>query len=309
MAASASPITWKQILSDARMLVRGQGVNFVDPTNESMLIKGKIALSDIYQKLNGAKVSRFYGHSPIGTPADYLAFLGSANHTYTSSTKTISEASGTAITIDSTWIGALVMFGNTTGPAVYFGTILTVTTDTSFILDAERVGGNIAAGSLWWIALKPPSSLSSISIDGYRIDQIRRLHSTTAGNIARVNADTYEGISNNPNYNNSVVAEQSGASSAATLRFTAGSSVTNSGGWPIAFYDESPRLADDVDEYVDLPDEYHGALIEEIARLTLLEIGAEKSPALESALLGIEKYSDSFQAIKDGIRKSDDSIR
>lgn len=305
---AASTITWKQILSDARMLVRGQGVNFAEPTNASMLLKAEISISDIYKKLNGAKVSRFYGHAPLGTPASYLAYLPAANHTYTSSTKILTEAAGTAITIDSTWVGALVFFGASAGPSVAYGYISSVVTDTYFILDEDRHGSNIAAGSLFWIALKPPSSLTSTSIDGYRIDEVRRIFSTTAGNAARVDADTYEGISNNPNYANSMVAEQSGASGVPVIKITNGSDVTNSGGWPLMYYDESPKIADDVDEYVDLPDEYHGALTEDIARLTLLEIGAKVPPALENPLLGFEKYSDTFQAIKDGLKASADKI-
>lgn len=198
------------------------------------------------------------------------------------------------------------MFGVTTTPAIYCSYITSVTTDTSFVLAEDKVGGNIAAGSLWWIALKPPTTLTSTSLDGYRIDQIRRIQSTVAGNVARVDPDTYEGVSGNPNYNNSVVAEQSGASGDPTVRLTAGSSTSI--GWPILFYDVLPKIADDVDEYVDLPDEYHGALIEEIARLTLLEIGAKVPPALSNPLMGLDVYSDSFQAIKEGLAKSEDKI-
>lgn len=299
-----SAITVKQILSDARMLVRGQGVNFTAPTTDSMLDKYNIALGSIFKLLNGAKVSRYYACAPLGSPAGYIKILDSDNHTYTAATKTISEAAGTALTIDSTWVGALVLYGTAAGPAVYFDTIASVTTDTSFVVTNGDLTSNLAAGNLWYIVLKKPSDVANIGIDSYRIDRIRRVHDTAVGNVARLDPDTYEGVADNPNYDNSVVMEQSGTNVGNVVRITAGSGITRA--WQILFYDESPKVADDTAEYVDLPEEYHGPLIEEIARLTLLEVGAKVPKALENPLMTLQTFSDVFQASKDALSKSED---
>lgn len=292
-----STITIKQACSDARMLAKGASVNYSAPTQVAVLSKYNVALQRVYKLLNGAKIARFYGSAPLGSPAAFFAAIASDNKTYTGSTKVI-----TATTVDSTYIGGLVMFSDDS--TTYFATITAVTLNTDFTVSGGPTG-NIASGSLRYIALKPPSA-TSYSVASHRIDELRRVHFPTVGNAAKLNEDAFEGLSNNANYDSGAAVVLTGVSSVATIKAYIGSSATNSGGFPVAFFEEKPKVATAFTESVDLPEEFHGPLIEELARMILLDQGINAPKSLENPLMILQGFVDTFQSIKDAQMNSFD---
>ena len=287
-----STITIKQILADSRMLVQGAGFNYSDPTDAAMLTRYNFALPKIYKALNGAKSARFSSAAPVGSPPSYIAAVAGDNKTYTASTKKI-----TAGTIGATFIGAIVMFSD--GTNRYFSYVTAVTVNTDFTV-ADGPASDIASGILRYIILRSPiAGTTSYSLDGYRVDEIRRVHGVLAGNAARVSEDTYEGLASNPYYDNSIAIVQTGTGGNPTISRYAGSGTTTGGGYLILFFDEKPRVATATTENVDLPEEYHGPLIEEIARMTLVEVGGTVPKELENPLQTLSVFTDTFQMMKE----------
>lgn len=282
-----STITLKQIFADARMLVKGVNTDFIEPTDKAMLTKYNISLAKIYRLLNGAKITRFLKHAPLGSPAAYVSAVVADNRTYTASTKVI-----TAGTIGANLIGGLVLFSD--GSNRYFAHITAVVVNTSFTV-SDGPTGNIAAGSLRYIALQKPSG-GSYSLDGYRIDELRRVHFPLIGNASIKNEHAFEGLSGNPNYDSDAAVLLTGTGSVNVVRTYEGSSATTS--YPVAFFEEKPKVADDTSESCDLPEEYHGPLVEEIARLLLVDVGSKVPKSLENPLMTLQAQVDAFQMTK-----------
>jgi hypothetical protein len=282
-----STVTVAQIIADARVIAGAMDYNL--PTNTSMLAKINMILPSIYKMLNGSIVSRFSGHSPLGTPAGYYTQLTADSRTYTASTKKI-----TCGTMASSPLGGLVIFYNSNNLECYLSYVTAYTAGTSFTV-ASGPAANIASG-LFYIVLLPPSGTSH-TIDEFRLDKMKRIEFPLTGNAYRVNEDVIESLTNIPQYasNNAVV--MTGTGDAQVVKVFAGTSVTNNGGTPVIFFDELPKRVTATTDYVDLPTEYHSVLIEELARLTLLEIGGKVPPSLRnSAIETIELISGTWQA-------------
>lgn len=306
-----SSITVNQILADARML---SGANdYSKVTNESMIAKYNLVLPKIYSLLNGARFRKFMAHAPAGTHSTSTVGINaglSSGVTYTASTKKITLPVGE--TISSSAVGGLCLFYYYAGPPdgaeyCYFSDVTAVTTNTDFTVRSGPTF-DMGTGTLAYVLIFPPSRTNNtIPISSHRIDKIVGVYFPTRGEGVNVDDDVIESVSGNPNYTNEIAYAQSGTSSGDVLKIIAGSGTTNSGGFPVIFFEEKPYRATTVSDYVDLPTEYHAILCEEIARLTLLELGSKIPKALENPLMTLETVSQTFQATLDAFAQSKDA--
>jgi len=289
-----STTTIKQILADARMLVGAENETQVMP--ETMLTRYNTVLSAIYKQLNGALFSRFMAHAPIGTPASAIVYTASDGATYTAATKRLSVGAGFADNQE----GSLVLIVDITDPytvGVYCTYITDDQSGSGYFTVADGPTANVAATDLAYMVLQLPSSATTtFSIADHRVDKIRRMHFPLVGSGREVNADVIESYTSSPNNANGVGWSHTGTSGNPVVKRAAGTSTTNSGGYPVMFFEELPKYASSVDEYCDLPTEFHAPLIEEIARRTLLELGAQVPPMLENPLAAIDLYTETYQA-------------
>lgn len=286
-----STTTIKQVLADARMLCGAE--NYTNLTNDSMLARLNMVLPDIYKKLNGAVVCRFMDHAPLGTPYTYVKYVASDNVTFTAATKKLNVPVGYANDAE----GGLVIFNDITAGETYFAVVTDDDSANGSLVLSNGPSTNITAGSLTCIILWPPdTSTTTHSLADYRVDKIRRMHFADAGNGVERDEDVIEGVSSNPNYASAVAWTLTGTGGVQVIKKVAGSSTTNKGGFPVVFFEAYPRYATSVDEYVDLPAEYHGALVEELARRTLLELGKRVPKTLESPLEALDMISEAYQA-------------
>lgn len=288
-----STTTIKQVLADARMLCGAE--NYTNLTNDSMLARYNMVLPDIYKKLNGSVVCRFMDHAPLGTPYTYVKYVGSDNVTYSATTKRLNVPVGYATDAE----GALVMLWDVSPSPdeAYFAVVTDDDSANGALVLSNGPASDITAGSLSCIILWPPdTSTTTHSLADYRVDKIRRMHFSDAGNGVERDEDVIEGVSSNPNYASAVAWTLTGTGGVQVIKKIAGSSTTNKGGFPIVFFESYPRYATSVDEYVDLPSEYHGALVEELARRTLLELGKRVPKTLESPLESLDMISEAYQA-------------
>jgi len=292
-----STVTVKQILGDARML--SGALDTAKITDADALVKFNTVLNSIYTRLNGSKYRKFMSCAPIDSGGTSARGIRSDNLTYTASTKTITHASAA-----STWVGGLVAFEDNAGN-VYMSTITSVTANTSFVV-ATGPTSNITAGNLSFMVFIPPQS-TSFSIEGYRVDNIVRVHFPLAGDAPILNEDEFESAASNPNYDNHTAYVHTGVSGAATVKFKVGSGTTNSGGYPIMFFEEKPYKATAVTDYVDLPTEYHAILVEEIARLMLIQLGTNVPKALENPMMTLTALDGALDATISGFRQSVDA--
>ena len=276
-----SSTTVQQILADARMLVGAE--DYTNIREETLLVRYNLVMPDIYRRLNANLVSRFFDGAPLGTPYGATYAVAGDNQTWTAATKRLSIAAG--LSVDQT--GALVMLVATGQSATVYCTHVTDDVSGSgYLTLASGPAADVAAGGLAYIVLYNPSGTTH-SIEDYRIDRLRRVHFTNAGNGVPRDEDSIEGFSSNANYKNAVAWVQSGSSGSGIVKKYAGASTVNSGGYPVAFFDSLPRPATAVSEYVDLPIEYHSVLIEEIARRTLLQLGKKIPSTLENPMAAI----------------------
>jgi hypothetical protein len=172
-------------------------------------------------------------------------------------------------------------------PALYQTYITDDVSGSGYFTVASGPVANVAATDLAYIVLQLPSGTTH-AIGEHRVDMIRRVHFTNAGNGIPRDEDTIEGLASNANYKNAVAWVQSGTGSDGVVKKYAGASTVNSGGYPVIFFDSLPRPATAVTEYVDLPVEYHSVLIEEIARRTCLQLGKKVPPSLENPMAAID---------------------
>jgi len=291
-----SNVTVKQIISDVRMYVGTEEATNVP--DSQILTTYNLSNQKIYQLLNGAKANKFGFHSPLGAPASYLS-IGTDTASYTAATKTIS---GT-MAIDSTWIGSLVVW---TSPeqgyeGTWFSHIISVIPNTSFVV---KNGGTFDCG-ISFIVLKNPTP-TSFSLDGYRIDRVKRVHFTNSGDSPIKNEDEIEAMSGNPNYTNDVAVCVTGTAGVQKIKCVVGTSTVNSGGFPIVFGDEMPYWSTSVNDYVDLPLEFHSTLFEDMSRGSLIEKGIDIPKALESSENIIDAISQMYQMTHDTIVNSRD---
>ena len=292
-----STITVQQVIADARMLAGAE--DYANPTETSMLLKYNLVINKIYKLLNGVKFRRFMAHSPLGTPSAYRVAIVGDNQTYTASTKTI-----TATTVAAADVGGLVMWYDGTLSKAYFSYITSAVVNTSFVV-ANGGSANIIATKLSYIVLSPPTGTSH-SIESMRVDDIVRVQFTSAGNAPIVDEDILESVASNPNYDNVSAVAQTGTGGNGVVAVKAGSGVTNNGGFPVIFFEEKPYKATAVTDSVDLPIEYHSMLVEEMARLAVLELGAKVPKALENPLLTIESIGQTFDATKQAFARGGD---
>lgn len=294
-----STVTLKQALADARMLAGA--TDYARITDPSMITKYNLVNARIYKLLNGAKYKRFAAHAIASATSatGWVSVLAAANATYTAATKVITNANAAA-----TWVGGIAIFTDAT--YVYLSDITAVSVGVSFTVRDGPVS-NITAGNLSYMCLIIPDYTTPLDIVNYRIDNILRVHFTHAGTGVVVNEDVIESVSSNPNFDYLCAYCQTGHGSLGdSIKIKAGASTTNSGGFPIIFFEEKPYRATAVTDYVDLPTEYHAVLIEEIARLTLIELGSKIPKALENPLMTLEAISQSFQATVDTFAQSRD---
>jgi hypothetical protein len=290
-----SSVSVKQIVGDARML--SGALDAAKITDADALVKFNTSLNSIYTRLNGSKFRKFMSHFPIDSGGIDFNGLLTDNYTYTTSTKKITHGSAA-----STWVGGLVMFSN--GSSVYFATITAVTANTDFTV-SDGPTSNITAGSLTFVGFAPPGNTSA-SIEGYRADNIVRIHLPLAGDAPILNEDEIESASANPNYDSSTAFVHTGVSAAATVKFKVGTSTTNSGGYPVMFFEEKPYKASAVTDYVDLPTEYHSILVEELARQMIIQLGSKVPKALESPMLTISAFDGALDETISTFMKSED---
>lgn len=292
-----STVTVKQLIGDARML--SGALDAAKITDADALVKFNTVLNSIYTRLNGSKFRRFMSHFPIDSGgAGFYAARGD-NKTYTASTKKITNASAAA-----TWVGGLVMFEDGAGNE-YFATVTAITANTDFTV-SDGPAGNITATNLSYIGVAPPKNTSA-SIEGYRADNIIRIHFPLAGDAPILNEDEIESAASNPNYDNHTSYVHTGVSGNATIKFKVGSGTTNSGGYPIMFFEEKPYKATAVTDSVDLPTEYHSILVEEIARLMIIQLGSKVPKALENPMLTLSAFDGVLDATIAGFQNSDDA--
>ena len=289
-----STVTVNQLLADARMLVGA--LDYTRISNASMLTKYNLVLSKIYALLNGAKIRRYMAHAPLGTPSSFAADTTDAT-TYTSSTKRVSTALA-----NNSFTGGLMMLSNVDDGKIYFARITSVSPSFYFVVDN---GPTVDTNGLSFVALAPPSGLSH-SIQEYRVDNIVRVHFPLSGGAPVVNEDVIESASSNPNFSAQSAITLTGTGGNSVVKVIAGSGTTNNGGFPVIFFEEKPKLATTVSDYVDLQPEYHAILVEELGRLTLMELGSEVPKALENPFLTLEAVSKTFQASRDAIAISAD---
>lgn len=296
-----STTTVKQIIGDARVL--SGAMDSTNPTDISMITKYNFVLNKIYKLLNGVKFRRFMASSPLGSPSDYVQLNAADSKTYTAATKVITSNAGPP-SITTAFVGGLIAWRDHTLSKTYLSYIASVDGAGNATV-ASGGAVDITAGNLSYIALAPPTGASH-SVEGYRVDNVVRCHFPHAGNAPRVNEDVIESVSGNPNYDNTSAIAFTGVSGAMTIKVGAGSGTTNKGGFPVLFYEEKPFKATTVADLVDLPTEYHAPLVEEIARLTVIELGSVVPRALESPLMTLEAMSQAFEATKSAFAESRD---
>jgi len=292
-----STVTVQQVIADARMLAGAE--DYKNPTETSMLLKYNLVINKIYKLLNGVKFRRFMACSPLGTPAAYVVAVPGDSKTYTASTRTF-----TASTIASADVGALVIWYDASNNKSYFSYITSIVANTSFVT-ASGGSDNITATNLSYIVLRAPSGTSH-SIESMRVDDIVKIYFTNAGLAPIVDEDVLESVASNPNYTNVCAIAQTGTGGNSVVSVKAGSGTTNSGGFPVIFFEEKPYKATAVTDFVDLPTEYHSMLVEEMARLAVLELGAKVPKSLESPLMTIESIGQTFDATKQAFMRGGD---
>ena len=291
-----SSVTVKQIVGDARML--SGALDAAKITDTDALVKFNTSLNSIYTRLNGSKFRKFMSHFPIDSGGADFNILRADNYTYTASTKKILHASAS-----STWVGGLVAFEDNAGNE-YFATITAVTANTDFTV-SDGPTSNITAGNLSAVGFAPPGNTSA-SIEGYRADNIVRIHFPLAGDAPILNEDEIESASANPNYDSSTAFVHTGVSAAATVKLKVGTSTTNSGGYPVMFFEEKPYKATAVTDYVDLPTEYHSILVEELARQMIIQMGSKIPKALENPMLTISAFDGALDETISTFARSED---
>jgi hypothetical protein len=291
-----SSVSVKQIVGDARML--SGALDAAKITDADALVKFNTSLNSIYTRLNGSKFRKFMSHFPIDSGGTLITASRATNKTYTASTKKILATSAA-----STWVGGLCMFEDNSGN-VYFATITAITANTDFTVSSGPTS-DITAGNLSYGVFLPPQNTSAL-IEGYRADNIVRIHLPLAGDAPILNEDEIESASANPNYDSSTAFVHTGVSAAATVKFKVGTSTTNSGGYPVMFFEEKPYKASAVTDYVDLPTEYHSILVEELARQMIIQLGSKVPKALESPMLTISAFDGALDETISTFMKSED---
>lgn len=292
-----SSVTVKQLLGDSRMI--SGALDSAKITDTDLLVKFNTTLNSIYTRLNGSKFRKFFSSFPVNSGGTLIRGTRANNFTYTASTKKITHTSA-----DATWVGGLVMFEDSAGNA-YFATATAVTAATDFTV-SNGPAGNITAGNLSFSLFLPPSATSQ-SIEGFRADNIVRIHFPLSGNAPKLNEDDFESASANPNYDSSSSYVHTGVSGNATIRFKFGSSVTNYGGYPVMFFEEKPFKVSAVTDFVDLPVEYHSILVEELARLMIIQLGNKVPKALESPMMTLSAFDGALDATITAFANSDDA--
>jgi hypothetical protein len=296
-----STITVKQIIGDARVIAGA--LDSTNPTDISMITKYNFVINKIYKLLNGVKFRRFMASSPMGSPSNYVQFNTADSKTYTAATKVITSNAGPP-SLTNAFVGGLIAWRDHTLSKTYLSYIASVDGAGDATLGSGGAA-DITAGNLSYVALAPPTGVSH-SIEGYRVDNVVRVHFPHSGNAPRVNEDVIESVAGNPNYDNSSAIAFTGVSGAMTIKVGAGSGTTNKGGFPVLFFEEKPMKSTAVADLVDLPTEYHAPLVEEIARLTLIEMGAKVPKAIESPLITLEAMSRTFEATQRAFAESRD---